>query len=153
LLGTLGSVAAPEVVGLAFLVGQRIPILGMVLLCVLGAGALASLRPIGRAALALAMGLALAASIAHIRGQARRLAAILAPGRVHRPEGRYATAYLIDCPPPLPRWTWGTSIPEWHLSAYALSARGATPYLFAYARYLPVWYRGDAYAARLLGTP
>src|SRR5207245_2444599 len=73
LAATLGTVAIPEIVGLAFLVGQRIPVIGMLLACALGGGAVTALPRLARLGVAVAVGLAVVASGADIMGQAARV--------------------------------------------------------------------------------
>src|SRR5262249_29955881 len=63
--------------------------------------------------------------------------------------GRYLVARFNRCQDEDSAYNWGLYDPEWHVWAYAMSIDGATPYLFAFNRYLPVWFRSDVYRDKL----
>jgi len=151
IVASVGTVAVPETVGLAFLTGQRIPIIGFALLTA-AAGAMASrlATPLCLAALSTVV-LAQSSAGSEIVHRARQVETILGAGDLHSVSGPFMTARINDCPMPAATWTWGNYHSEWHLWAYALSDRSVTPYLFAYARYLPIWFRADTFHE--LGAP
>jgi hypothetical protein len=150
LLGIGASLLVPGSVGTTWVLGDRVAVIGMVFLCVLAARRAGSQAPATRAAVALSVVLAVGGSLIEIVHQSREVSAIL-DGKTRELDGRYLTFRLSDCGTPDESTLFGRYDPERHLWAEALSPKGATPYLFAFSRYLPVWYDGDRYPRELRG--
>jgi hypothetical protein len=140
-----GSVLAPGSLGVAFELGPRLPIVAMALFCVLAADGAAALGARARAAIAATVALALVGTAFEVRDRAAHVQAVVDGGDLRSASGRFLTYRVVDCPEPPVRSLWGRWDELRHVWAYALSVDGATPYLFAFARYHPVWYRDDVY--------
>src|SRR4029079_756602 len=71
----------------------------------------------------------------------------------HALSGRFLTVRLSECPYRGPDSRWGLYDSERHVWTYSMSVDGVTPYLLAFARYLPVWYRADQFSDQLFAPP
>ena len=91
------------------------------------------------------VGLATVVALVEIAVAARRVGEIVGPSAPRTLSGRYLTARLDDdCDLDYAAERWALYDPGRHLWAYALAPEGVTPYVFAFARYLPVWFRDPA---------
>jgi hypothetical protein len=135
------------------MIGDRIPLVGVALMAVLAAAVVQRLARPWQWLVPLVVVLPVAAALCQLHARAERIGAILHGGPLHQLDGSMLTMRLSDCPATLPDGAWGHYDSERFLWAQALDDRAVTPYLFAFGRYLPVWYRGDYYARTLVAPP
>jgi hypothetical protein len=133
-VAVLAALALPDSIGLAFVLGSRLAVVVVALACALAA---AHARPRW---LALSALLALVAAIVHIGAQSRLVAEVVGSAPPRTLAGRYLPMRVADCAAAT-TIAWGGDDPLRHVWAYALSPSGVTPYLFAWSRYAPIWFR------------
>jgi hypothetical protein len=148
-LGTLAGLVVPGSLGTTWALGERMALLGPLFLPLAVASTAAHAPPRFRAALCAGVALALVAGQVEIATQARHLDRIVGDARIARLAGRFLTFRASDCDHGQRSRSWGHYDPQRHAWAYALGPDGVTPYIFAFAQYLPVVYDGDQFARAL----
>ncbi len=141
LILALESVVAPAHYRSAFLLGAR-----LALPCALTATLLAVAAcdaPRRRLAAVAFSSLALIASLFDLTARSHEVASLIAHPPKAAPPGAYLTARLNPAKGTAPEWL-GDYDPLRHAWTYVASPRAATPFAFAFARYLPIWYRAGA---------
>jgi hypothetical protein len=147
----IGSAIAPGNVGVAFKLGERFAIFGVLLLIPVAARWTTDAFRL-RYVMIAAVGLATITALVGVTIAERGVQQIVGPAAPHSLSGRYLTARLDDdCALDRASERWALYDPGRHLWAYSLTADGATPYVFAFARYLPVWFRNGG--ADIVGPP
>jgi len=127
---SLGSIAFPEKVGMAVLLGPRTNVLGLCLLAVAAAAFLsrAASRPLLVSVPVTA--LALWASAVSVTQDARLVEEVVGGRPPRGLAGSFLPVHAADCGRAA-SYYWGDWDPLRHAWAYALSPEGVTPYLFA----------------------
>ncbi|NMO17467.1 hypothetical protein HPC49_21425 [Pyxidicoccus fallax] len=148
-LGMLAGLVMPGSLGTTWALGERMAMLGPLFLPLAVAATAARASPRLRGALCVGIALALGAGQVEVTTQARHLERIVGDARLARLEGRFLTFRASDCEHAQRSRSWGYYDPMRHVWAYALGAGGVTPYIFAFAHYLPVVYDGDRFARAL----
>lgn len=141
-LALVATLALPESIGLAFLLGSRTPVVAVALACVAASRGLAQASPRARLALVASSALALAVGMAHVGAQARVVHEVVGAAAPRTLAGRFLPVRIAECSVAAST-AWGADDPLRHAWAYALSPSGVTPYLFAWSRYAPIWYRDE----------
>ncbi len=144
-LSLVVAMVTPHSYGLTWMWGDRLGVIGVGLGLVYVADAV---TPNERRAWALPLAtlLWLGATWSDVTRRAVELHERLTPASAPVLEGRYLTFRLSDPGVAPSRWTYGDYDSHRQVAALALSPRGSTPYLFAFARWLPVWFDAASYA-------
>ncbi|HEY3447825.1 MAG TPA: hypothetical protein VGK67_15825 [Myxococcales bacterium] len=144
------AAVTPHSIGTTWLWGDRVGIFGFALLPVLLSNAWAGWRSPLRFAAPLAILPLVFASWGDVRSRALEIRSRLEPA-AHAPlKGRYLTYRLSELGLGRLSWNHGDYDSMRQTCAYVLSLDGRTPYLFAFARYLPVWFDSQQFQE---GTP
>ena len=140
---TLGTVAAPDSLGRAYLLGSRPALAGMCLAAIAAAAGLrrGPARPLPLAVTATAI--ACSISAASIVADARAVAAVVGDNPPRSAHGNLLVTRAGSCTRNT-GFNWGAWDPLRQAWAYALSTDASTPYLFAEHRYDMVWFRPGA---------
>jgi len=140
---TIGTLAAPDSIGRAYLLGSRPALAGMCLAAIAAAAGLAHAmkHPLPLAAIATAA--ACLISAASIAADARTVAAVVGEHAPRSARGNLLVARAATCARAT-GYNWGAWDPLRQAWAYALSTEASTPYLFAEHRYDMVWFRPGA---------
>jgi hypothetical protein len=148
-LGTVMGLVMPGSIGTTWVLGERMAMLGPLFLPLAVASLAAHGSPRLRGALCAGIALALGAGQVEVATQAHHLDRVVGSARGARLEGRFLTFRASDCDNVQRSRSWGHYDPLRHAWAYALGDGGVTPYIFAFAHYLPVVYDGDQFARGL----
>jgi hypothetical protein len=137
---TLGSVAFPEKVGMAMLLGPRANVIGLCFAAIAAAAWLASAAARPLLAAVPLTALAFVASAAGVVRDARLVQEVVGERPPRNVAGNFLAVHAADCAR-VASFYWGDWDPLRHVWAYALSPAGITPFLFARHRYDMLWYR------------
>lgn len=148
-LGVLMGLVMPGSLGTTWVLGDRMAMLGPLFLPLVVASTAEHASRQLRGALLAGVMLALGAGQVEVATQAHHLDRIVGDARGARLAGRFLTFRASDCDHGQRSRSWGHYDPQRHAWAYALGSGGVTPYLFAFAHYLPVVYDGDQFARGL----
>lgn len=147
---TVGTLIIPDSLGLALLIAARLPQVGWLFLSVAAAAWLARTNVTVKIAAAAAVALSLGSAATDLVREADSVSRVVGSDPRRELSGKFVTAVLSRCES-RGRSSFGTYEPLRHVADMWLTSDAATPYVFAWNRYHPVWYRSDVYQRDLRG--
>ena len=147
---TVGTLIIPDSLGLALLLATRLPQAGWLMFGIVAAVWISRGGRATQLAVVAAVALSLGSAAADLAREAETVTAVVGAQPQRRLSGKFVTTVLPTCES-RGRSPFGTYEPLRHIVDMWLTVDAATPYVFAWNRYHPIWYRPDVYRRELRG--